>query len=313
MRRTQGQSERQVERQTRTALAVLLGLLAALFGSALATDLATSAAAGWLALLIVLGGAAMLAAVRLLARMPAEMRLLAGERRRALDDLLRAEEIERERIATELHDDTIQVITAALVTIDRVTPALRAGDTERVAQTLPPARKMLADAVERVRKLTFDLHPPLLETHGLSVALADLIDRAGRDSRIETDVVVELGRYSFVVEDLAYRVIREAIADARAHAGTTRIEVDIREHRGAVHGRVWDDGRSEPARRAGDRPRVLLHLSLEQLGDRVRLGDGELEIRSIPGRGTLVAFRLPIARPVVAEKEPAAAAAGRSG
>ncbi len=313
MRRTQGQSERQVERQTRTALAVLLGLLAALFGSALATDLATSAAAGWLALLIVLGGAAMLAAVRLLARMPAEMRLLAGERRRALDDLLRAEEIERERIATELHDDTIQVITAALVTIDRVTPALRAGDTERVAQTLPPARKMLADAVERVRKLTFDLHPPLLETHGLSVALADLIDRAGRDSRIETDVVVELGRYSFVVEDLAYRVIREAIADARAHAGTTRIEVDIREHRGAVHGRVWDDGRSEPARRTGDRPRVLLHLSLEQLGDRVRLGDGELEIRSIPGRGTLVAFRLPIARPAVAEKEPAAAAAGRSG
>jgi hypothetical protein len=92
-----------------------------------------------------------------------------------LDDLLRSEEFERERIATELHDDTIQVIIAALVTIDR----------------------------------------------------------AARDAHFEADVVVELGRYPFVVEDLTYRVVREVIADARADAGTTRIEVDIREHLGA--------------------------------------------------------------------------------
>ena len=308
VRRTRGQSERQVERQTQLALAVLLGLLASLFAAAVAADVATRAAPGWLALVIVLGCTAVAVAAWLMARIPAEMRALAGERRRALDDLLRAEEIERERIATELHDDTIQVITAALVTIDRVTPALRAHDTERVAQTLPPARKMLADAVERVRRLTFDLHPPLLETHGLPVALADLLDRAGRDAGIAPDVVVELGRYPFVVEDLTYRVVRESIADARAHAGTTRIEVDIREHRGAVHGRIWDNGSNEPARRADDRPRVLLHLSLEQLGERVRLADGDLRIRSIPGRGTLVAFRLPVARQAQPAEQPTAAA-----
>ena len=124
VRRTQGQSERQVERQTRTALAVHLGLLTAFFAGALAADVATRAPAGWLVLLIVLGVLAIAAAARLLARLPAEMRTLAGERRRVLDDLLRSEDIERERIAAELHDDTIQVIIAALVTIDRVTPAL---------------------------------------------------------------------------------------------------------------------------------------------------------------------------------------------
>jgi signal transduction histidine kinase len=307
VRRTQGQSEQQVERQTRTALAVHLGLLTAFFAGALAADVATRAPAGWLVLLIVLGVLAIAAAARLLARLPAEMRTLAGERRRVLDDLLRSEDIERERIATELHDDTIQVIIAALVTIDRVTPALRAHDTERIAQTLPRARKMLADAVERVRRLTFDLHPPLLGTHGLSVALADLIDRAARDAHIETDVVVELGRYPFVVEDLTYRVVREAIADARAHADTTRVEIDVREHRGVVHGRVWDDGANEPARRPEDRPRVLLHRSLEQLGERVRLADGDLDIRSVPGGGTLVAFRMPIADPAAQVNEPAAA------
>jgi len=172
---------------------------------------------------------------------------------------------------------------------------------------LPPTRAMLAHAMERVRRLTFELHPPLLEAHGLPVALTDLIDRAARDSGFTTDVVIEVGRYPVLVEDLAYRIVREAIADARAHAGTSRIEVDIREHRGAVHGRIWDDGSSGPARRADDRRRALLHLSLERLASRVRLADGDVDIRSIPGRGTLVAFRLPLAEAVRLEEERAAA------
>jgi signal transduction histidine kinase len=294
MRRTTGQSERTVRRHAQIVLAVLMVLLAGLFGFGLWAVVRNQLEDEWLAVVTVLGSAAVATAAWLLARIPAEMRSLAGERRRALDDLLRAEEVQRERIATELHEDTIQVITAALVTIDRMTPAVRGGDTARLAQALPPARAMPAGAAERVRRLTQELHPPLLEAHGLPVALTDLIDRAARDAGLETDVVVEVGRYPFVVEELAFRVVREAIADARAHAGTSRIEVDIREHRGAVHGRVCDNGSKEPARRAEDRPRALLHLSLEQLAQRVRLADGDLEIRSMPGRGTLVAFRLPV-------------------
>jgi|SRR5947207_574759 len=275
-------------------LGALVGLLAAIVAVGAAGVFGAGTTAVTVALLAVLGGGALATSGWLLARVPAQMRGLAGERRRALDDLLRAEEVERERIATELHDDTIQVITAALVTIDRVTPAIRAGDVGRIAEVLPPARTMLAEAVERVRRLTFELHPPLLEAHGLPAALPDLIDRAARDAGLETDVVVEVGRYTFVIEDLAYRIIREAIADARTHGGASRLEVDVREHRGAVHGRVWDDGACRAAEHEDDRSRVLLHLSRERLAERVRLADGDVETRSVPGRGTLVAFRLPL-------------------
>ena len=285
-------------------------LLAALLGSGVWAIAAHGAAGEWFVLLITLGSAALATCAWLFARIPAEMRSLAGERRQALDDLLRAEELERERIATELHEDTIQAITAALVTIDRMTPAVRAHDNERIAAALPPARAMLAHAMERVRRLTFELHPPLLEAHGLPVALTDLIDRAARESGLATDVVIDVGRYPFVVEDLAYRVVREAIADARAHAGTSRLEVDVREHRGAVHGRIWDNGLDAPARRADDRPRALLHVSLERLADRVRLADGDVDVRSIPDRGTLVAFRIPVAD-AARSAEVAAAASGR--
>ena len=251
----QSRADRADGRRTPSALSLRCSRRSSRSGPLRCSTLGTTAVT--LALLAVLGGGALVTSGWLLARVPAQMRGLAGERRRALDDLLRAEEVERERIATELHDDTIQVITAALVTIDRVTPAIRARDVERIAEVLPPTRTMLADAVERVRRLTFELHPPLLEAHGLPVALTDLIDRAAREAGLETDVVVEVGRYTFVVEDLAYRIVREAIADARGHEGTSRLEVDIREHRGAVHGRVWDNGDSQAGRRRDDRPRVV--------------------------------------------------------
>ena len=61
-----------------------------------------------------------------------------------------------------------------------------------------------------------------------------------------------------------------------------------------MHGRVWDNGSGRPGRRHDDRPRVVLHLSLERPAERVRLADGDVKVRSVPGRGTLVAFRLPL-------------------
>ncbi len=125
----QRQSERQIVRRARFELVALVVLLLTLFGTAAAATASARAGAAWVALLIVLGGAAVTTAAWLLARIPAEMRGLARERRRAFDDLLRAEEDERERIAGELHEDTVQVLTAALVTIDRMTPAVRAHDT----------------------------------------------------------------------------------------------------------------------------------------------------------------------------------------
>jgi signal transduction histidine kinase len=308
--RAPGQFERRVQRRAQYALAILVLLVAGLFGCGVWAVLAYGAEDKWLAAMIALGSAGVATGAWLLARIPTEMRELARERRRALDDLLHAEEAEREEIANELREDTIQAITAVLVTIDRVTPAVRQGDTARIAETLPPARAMLAQAVERVRRLTFDLHQPLLDTHGLAAALTDLIDRAAREAGLETDVVVEVGRYPFVVEDLAYRVVREAVADARAHAGTSRLEVDIREHRGAVHGRIWDDGSSEPARRAEDRRRVLRRLGVERLAERVRLADGDVDVRAVPGRGTLVAFRLPVVEAARPDPAPRRAATG---
>ena len=194
-------------------------MLVGLFGFGLWAVVKNELEDEWLAVVILLGSAAVATGAWLLARIPAEMRSLAGERRQALDDLLRAEEVERERIATELNDDTIQAIIAALVTMDRMTPAVRAGDATRLAEALPPARAMLAAAAERVRRLTHELHPPLLDVHGLPVALTDLIDRAARDAGLETEVVVEVGRYPFVVEELAYRIVREAITDARRTHG----------------------------------------------------------------------------------------------
>ena len=95
-------------------------------------------------------------------------------RRQILGQMLRAEEAERSRIALDLHDDTIQVLAAALLKTDSVVAlAMRDHQTE-IASRLTEARDVLAAATERARRLMFELHPTLLDQRGLHAALTAL-------------------------------------------------------------------------------------------------------------------------------------------
>ena len=99
-------------------------------------------------------------------------------RQEVLAAMLHSEAAARAQIAGELHDDTIQVMTAALMSVERV--MLAAVDTDpRVAEALEGARATLQTAVERARRLTFELRPPLLDAQGIAAALRDLTAEVG--------------------------------------------------------------------------------------------------------------------------------------
>ena len=102
-------------------------------------------------------------------RNAAHAALMESERRReqVLAAMLRAEDEQRARIATDLHDDTVQVMTAALLSLDRVTGAIQRGDTELALTAASAYRESLVQAMERTRRLMFELRPPALVTAGL--------------------------------------------------------------------------------------------------------------------------------------------------
>jgi len=220
-----------------------------------------------------------------------------ARRGRVLAEMLRAEEAERARIATELHDDTIQVMTAALITLDRVTPAIAAGNLERALETLKLVRRTLVTAVERTRRMTFELRPPLLEAHGLKAAVRDLADEAAREGGFEVDLHTNVDRYPFAIEDLVYRTVQEALSNVRKHARATKVAIALHERNGNLTGWVRDDGRGFDIERALDRRRMRMHVGLDAMRERVHLAGGRLDIRSETAAGTSVEFAVPLPAP----------------
>ena len=233
------------------------------------------------------------------ARRLAEEALRESETRRGrvLAEMLRAEEAERARIATELHDDTIQVMTAALITLDRVPPAISAGDDERAIEILRVVRRTLVTAIERTRRMTFELRPPLLEAHGLQAAVRDLADEAAREGGFHVDLHTTVDRYPFAIEDLVYRTVQEALSNVRKHARASKVAIALHERQGNLTGWVRDDGRGFDLERALDRRRMRMHVGLDAMRERVHLAGGRLDIRSEKANGTSVEFAIPLPAP----------------
>ena len=215
------------------------------------------------------------------------------QRRLVLNQMLRAEADERARIAEELHDDTVQVLTATLLSLDRQRLSEERGQPEAAAQAAVRARDTLALALERTRRLMFELRPPLLEAHGLAHAVRDLVDHANHELGLEVDAHVDVPRYSEAFETLVYRIVREGVANVRRHARAHRLEVTLVHEDGALRGTISDDGRGFDVHRALDRHRTRMHLGLDATIERIRLAGGEIEIDSAPGEGTRIAFQLP--------------------
>ncbi len=214
------------------------------------------------------------------------------QRQQVLEAMLHAEADARAQIAGELHDDTIQVMTAALLAVDRV--SLAAGADPRVVAALTDATATLKRAVERTRRLTFELRPPLLEAQGLAPALHDLAAEVGREGGFDVEVSAPPNRFSFTVEDLAFRTIKEALSNARKHSSASVVVVRVAASGGRLEGVVTDDGRGFDVPRALDRSGMRLHLGLDSMRERLRLAGGDVEISSVPGSGARISFWIPI-------------------
>jgi two-component system, NarL family, sensor histidine kinase FusK len=174
----------------------------------------------------------------------AEVRLRESEehRKALLAAILQAEEQARQRVAVELHDDTIQVLIAALVDLDSCALAIEGNDRERARQRIGRVRDTLDDAVNRVRRLTFELRPPVLEAHGVGAAIDQMLDGVRDDLGISVERRIDLHRYAPEIEILLFRTTRELLSNVRKHARATRLEIELVERDRVIHGTVTDNG-----------------------------------------------------------------------
>jgi PAS domain S-box-containing protein len=218
-----------------------------------------------------------------------------GDRRLLLSRLVRAQEEERRRVAADIHDDTVQVMSAVAMRLDLVERRVTDPDLHDVVSD---SAALVHAAIDRLRRMIFALHPPALDDEGLAAAVAAFVaeEEATRDGppvRIESHLTREPGHD---VRVLAYRIIQEALMNAYKHSAASEVHVLLRQSPdGLVVIRVRDDGRGFPM---GEEHRsVAGHIGLAAMREHAKVAGGRCIVRSEPGEGTTVDVWLPLDEP----------------
>jgi signal transduction histidine kinase len=212
--------------------------------------------------------------------------------RKTTEQLLSAQEDERERIAMELHDSTGQHLVAVGLGVAKLQQMLRpSGQAERVLNDMAAS---LQEAHHEIRVLSYLLRPPTLLEGGLAAAVRRFVVGLGSRTGLHATYASE-GRIDPVtaeVEHTAFRVIQEALANVHRHANATSVDVKLARLGDVLIVRVSDDGRGIAALKAGDLTAIAPGVGIAGMRARVEQLGGTLDIRC-EGVGTEVVATIP--------------------
>ena len=230
-----------------------------------------------------------------IARDMTEERRMQDNLRFYVQQVTKAQEEERKRIARELHDETAQRLIALSHQLENF-----ASDNKHLSaddvQLLANLRQQLKDALKEVRYFSQDLRPPMLDDLGLIPAVEWLSDELEREFGIKADLRV-IGTERRLIPEaelLFFRVIQEAISNVRRHAEASQVEITIEYDDGKTTAIVRDNGKGFAL------PETLGELSrtgklgLVGMEERAKLLGGSLRLESEPGKGTTVVIEAPI-------------------
>ena len=210
---------------------------------------------------------------------------------RLMEKVVVAQDEERRRVAYDLHDGVAQLIVSAKQHLDTCADLLPSA-SERAVQELGTGLERLDQAIVETRRVLLALRPALVEDLGLPAAARQSLAEIAEEAGWEAGFIENLGdgRLPETVETAAFRILQEALTNARKHAGARRVDVTLSREAGWLVLAVRDSGGGLPAR-DGVEGRGL---GLQSMGERARLLGGTCEVRREPDGGTLVRARLPL-------------------
>ena len=209
--------------------------------------------------------------------------------RDSLRRVVNAQELERRRLARELHDETGQALTSILL-------GLRGLEDVKDEATLKTAvaevRELVRSTLQDVRRLAVELRPTALDDFGLVAALERLTDNFAEQTGMAVEFVSNLpgdGRFPPEVETALYRLVQESLTNIVKHARATSVSIVLTQKPGFVSVIVEDDGVGfEPGRQTGD------GIGLLGMRERVGLFGGRVVVESRPGAGTTIVAEIPL-------------------
>jgi signal transduction histidine kinase len=204
--------------------------------------------------------------------------------------ILEAREDERRRIARGLHEDLGQLLTALRLNLQRLSPR---DDASLVSDSL----SLVDDSLARVRALSVELRPSVLDDLGLGAAVEWYAKRNAERAGyiVEVDNALDSERLPESIETAGFRIVQQALTNIARHAHAHRVEITLKRAPREVEVTVNDDGTGFDVAGAKARAEAGESLGLLDMRETASLAGGTLSLTSSVGRGTTIRARFPLA------------------
>jgi len=216
-----------------------------------------------------------------------------GRLRHLTTQLLTAQEAERGRLALELHDDLGQSLMALkmqLRAIQRKVP-----ESSETRESLEYPLDFINEVIEKIRHLSRNLRPTILEDLGLTGALRHLFEDFSNQGILVTMNLDDIqGLFSQEAQLIIYRIFQESFSNITRYAQASQVSVSIKRQAGSVAFQVEDNGKGFDHQKVINENITDRGLGLTSMDERARILGGSFNIWSQEGRGTKITLIVPI-------------------
>jgi signal transduction histidine kinase len=223
--------------------------------------------------------------------MPIEPPSEAARLRAMLAHAEEVRELEKQRLARELHNDFGSTLTALAMRLAIL--ARQPAGAEGAADHWAKANALLTELAKTARRVQAELRPGVLNVAGLSLALEESLEEFGEESGIACSLKLpeEEPRIEQNRAVALFRLFQEALSNVRQHAHASRVDVALSCEDGRLRLTVTDDGSGfDPA--ATD---LFATHGLRRIAERAEFLGGAMQLQSAPQRGTAISVTLPLA------------------
>ena len=204
--------------------------------------------------------------------------------------VMNAEDNERKRMATHLHDGVAQLLGAANMNVESLSDFR--DDEPAFDKILGKTKNILDDAITDVRSLSHQMMPNMLIKSSLVNALQDLIEKSD-SPKLHINLKME-GLQDDLdknIQIVMYRIIQECINNTIKHSSATGIDIIVRQNENLLETLISDNGVgfniSEVSSKSSG-------LGLENIKSRIDMLKGKLEVNSVKGAGTKISVKIPL-------------------
>ena len=216
---------------------------------------------------------------------------------RALNQKLTdVQETERRQLARELHDEMGQALTMISFNLTAIEQALGADCAPNIRGRLVEANDLVEQTLGKIRELSFNLHPTLLDDFGLFPALRQYVRRYEKsvNVRVELETVGPEDRLPPKIEMALYRIVQEALTNIARHAQAHTVHVYLARGETRLAAVIEDDGQGFPVEKVLSPQMPDGGTGLLGMRERVTLLCGDFDIQSTVGQGTRITIKIPL-------------------